>query len=125
MYTGTHDNDTAAGWFAGAPAHEREFFARYRGPGEDSVPWELMRMAWRSVARWAIAPVQDPLELGSDARMNEPGTTAGNWRWRLPADFFERGAHAIGPRLAELNDVYERRGPALAPPATPGSANPA
>ena len=110
VYTGTHDNDTAAGWFAGAPAATRAFFERYRGPSTGSVPWDLVRMAWGSVAALAFTTPQDLLELGPDGRMNLPGRAEGNWTWRLPAGFFDDASlgPAIAPRLRELSSVFGR-----------------
>ncbi|MGH7727086.1 MAG: 4-alpha-glucanotransferase [Candidatus Eiseniibacteriota bacterium] len=105
VYTSTHDNDTAEGWFRTAPRADREFLRRYRGPGSGSVAWDLIRMAWASVAALAIAPAQDLLGLGSAARMNFPGRTRGNWTWRLPPG--APGARVRG-RLRELNATYQR-----------------
>jgi 4-alpha-glucanotransferase len=85
-YTGTHDNNTTRGWFEALPETQKQIFWTYlrRAPGEsrDAAP-ELMRLAWRSRAALAIAPLQDVLDLGAGARMNVPGQAAGNWRWRL------------------------------------------
>ncbi|MDT0631844.1 4-alpha-glucanotransferase [Rubrivirga sp. S365] len=86
VYTGTHDNDTTAGWWAAAPPEVRAHVERYLGPSAESVPRRLVRAAWASVADLAVVPVQDMLGLGSDARMNTPGEAAGNWAWRLTSD---------------------------------------
>ncbi len=110
VYTGTHDNDTAEGWFAGAPSDVKRRFTRYRGPAGASVAWDLMRMAWSSVGAWSIAPAQDLLELGSRARMNRPGMQRGNWAWRMPRDFFRRRAGKLAKRLFEMNETYGRLG---------------
>jgi 4-alpha-glucanotransferase len=85
-YTGTHDNDTTAGWWAEAGADER---ARVRAAlglrsGGADLHWALIRTVLDSPAKWAIVPAQDVLGLGSEARMNTPGLAAGNWGWRLP-----------------------------------------
>ena len=96
-YTGTHDNDTSRGWFdddgsrnAGRSAAqveiERAAFLRAAGGPVDAPSWEMTRLVWRSPARLAIAPMQDLLGLGTESRMNRPGTTEGNWRWRLEPD---------------------------------------
>jgi 4-alpha-glucanotransferase len=86
VYTGTHDNNTTRGWFEALPEKQKETVWTYlrRAPGEsrEAAP-ELMRLAWRSGAALAIAPLQDLLNLGASARMNVPGQAAGNWRWRL------------------------------------------
>jgi 4-alpha-glucanotransferase len=78
-YTGTHDNDTAAGWWDSLPQHVRD----RTGLDPAEPGWSLIRLAWSSRARLALAPLQDVLGLGSEARMNLPGTTRGNWSWRL------------------------------------------
>ncbi|MDX2167795.1 MAG: 4-alpha-glucanotransferase [Deltaproteobacteria bacterium] len=114
VYTGTHDNDTTAGWVAAAPPATRAALCRYLGCAPDADPatltWGLIRLAVGSVADTAIVPAQDVLGLGSDARMNLPGRAAGNWAWRL-------GEAALGAqhaeRLAELTDLYGR---AMDPP---------
>jgi 4-alpha-glucanotransferase len=85
-YTGTHDNNTARGWFEEeASAEERTRLVRYLGGQVDAaeVHWSLIRLAMSSVAELVIVPVQDVLGLGSESRMNVPGSSQGNWRWRL------------------------------------------
>jgi 4-alpha-glucanotransferase len=86
VYTGTHDNNTTRGWFEKDLSREtRKRVFEYVGctvPAQD-VSWELMRVAVRSVARIAIVPMQDVLNLGSGARMNFPARRDGNWRWRM------------------------------------------
>jgi 4-alpha-glucanotransferase len=105
VYTGTHDNDTALGWWAnpaggGAQASpeaveaERAHALAYLGADGHEMNWTLVRAAYASVADTAVAPLQDLLGLGSEARMNTPGTSSGNWKWR----FEER---AVSPALAE------------------------
>jgi 4-alpha-glucanotransferase len=108
VYTGTHDNDTVAGWHAGAPAAERAFLERYRGPSTGSVSWDLVRMSWASVAAIAVTTPQDLLELGPSGRMNFPGREQGNWTWRLPGDFFSEHAPVLAPRLRELGALFSR-----------------
>jgi 4-alpha-glucanotransferase len=82
VYTGTHDNDTTVGWFRqGGP--DRELARHYARCRRDRIAWGLIRVAHESPAALAIVPVQDLLGLPSRARMNRPGTTKGNWRWRL------------------------------------------
>lgn len=83
VYTGTHDNDTTHGWFQTAPEHERDCVRRYLARDGHDIAWDLIRLAWSSVAEIAIAPLQDVLDLGSEARMNFPGKPAGNWTWRV------------------------------------------
>lgn len=81
VYTGTHDNDTTRGWFDDLDGTAQEGVAEYLGQPGETMPWPLIRAAWRSVARLAVVPLQDLLGLGSDQRMNTPGSTKGNWRW--------------------------------------------
>jgi len=105
VYTGTHDNDTAVGWWQErATEAERDFARRYLATDGRDIAWDLIRAAWRSVAQWAVAPVQDVLSLGNEARMNYPGRAEGNWAWRmaspLPDDAWAR--------LAEFNRLYGR-----------------
>jgi 4-alpha-glucanotransferase len=85
VYTGTHDNPTSRGWYEELPPNQRQNLWRYLNlPESDSreVAWDLMRLAWSSVAALAIAPLQDLLNLGAEARMNVPGRAEGNWSWR-------------------------------------------
>ena len=85
-YSGTHDNDTAAGWWASAGARARSAAteaAAALGIREDDPGRLMVRMALASPAGIAIVPAQDLLGLGSEARLNTPGTSRGNWRWRL------------------------------------------
>lgn len=86
VYTGTHDNDTAAGWFASLDRREHDFVCEYMGgeyTPEKELHWDLIRLALSSVAGLAVIPVQDYLGLGSEARINEPSTLGKNWKWRL------------------------------------------
>lgn len=104
-YTGTHDNDTARGWYDTAPEHERKFALKYLNTDADHFVWELMRGVWSSVAVYALAPMQDLLNLGGYARMNFPSRLGGNWEWRMQeADMNE---HLAGG-LRELNELYLR-----------------
>jgi 4-alpha-glucanotransferase len=83
VYTGTHDNDTTRGWYASLPDAQRRAVWSYLGrpPGaEEEIAWELLRVAWSSAAALAMAPIQDVLNLGSEARMNRPSSPQGNWR---------------------------------------------
>lgn len=85
VYTGTHDNDTAAGWWTTATASQRQFAKERLETNAASFAKDLVAAAWASRAALAIAPVQDLLSLGTEARMNTPGTPRGNWTWRLDA----------------------------------------
>jgi 4-alpha-glucanotransferase len=106
-YTGTHDNDTTRGWWATAPEHEKQYFRKYTGRDGSDVAWDLIRLAWYSVADLAIAPLQDVLDLPTEHRMNLPGTGQGNWRWRM-ADGALNGPAL--DRLIEFSEVYARVG---------------
>jgi len=103
-YTGTHDNDTAIGWYHSSPHKIQHRYRVYCGRDGSEPGWDLIRTAWASTAQWAITPAQDVLGLGGDARMNTPGTATGNWRWRA-SDLPLHAAH----RLAELGWVYGRK----------------
>jgi 4-alpha-glucanotransferase len=87
VYSSTHDSDTVAGWWAGASPAERAFASAYLGLAADAAPAEaaraVVRASFTSVATLALAPLQDLLGLGSDHRMNRPGTAEGNWAWRF------------------------------------------
>jgi 4-alpha-glucanotransferase len=89
VYTGTHDNPTTRGWFDGLPDDQRQNLWNYLkqpiGEGGDVSP-ALMNLAWSSVAALSMAPLQDLLNLGSEARMNIPGSVEGNWSWRCTED---------------------------------------
>ncbi|MFT4974528.1 MAG: 4-alpha-glucanotransferase [Myxococcota bacterium] len=92
-YTGTHDNDTALGWYRSAPEKVQHRYRVYCGRDGAEPGWDLIRAAWGSTAEWAIAPLQDVLNLGGEARMNTPGVAKGNWGWRasdLPHHSAER-----------------------------------
>jgi 4-alpha-glucanotransferase len=85
VYTGTHDNSTARGWFESLTSDQRESVRKYligRGVGNGAAAHALMELAWSSVAALAITPLQDLLNLDNEARMNVPGHPEGNWRWR-------------------------------------------
>lgn len=113
-YTGTHDNDTAAGWFHehGSAQRtreqcemERRAALAYLGSSGREIHWEMIRAVFASVANLAVAPMQDVLGLGSAARMNLPGTSSGNWEWRLRDG---QPGPAEQERLRELARVYGR-----------------
>jgi 4-alpha-glucanotransferase len=83
VYTGTHDNDTTAGWLATASDDIRRRFREYAGLEREPGVDDLVRLAYASVAATAIVPMQDVLSLGGEARMNTPAQGHGNWRWRF------------------------------------------
>jgi 4-alpha-glucanotransferase len=109
VYTGTHDNNTVKGWFVEeAGAADRERLSRYVGHAvaADQVHWEMTRLALMSVAETAILPMQDLLGLGSEARMNRPATTDGNWAWRVLPEQIDP---ALGAELAKMTGLYGRQ----------------
>lgn len=104
-YSGTHDNDTTRGWFESAADHERDFARRYLSVDGSVFAWDLIRTVWASAAAFAIAPMQDFLNLGTEARMNFPSKLGGNWEWRMSeADMSDE----LLNRLRELNYLYSR-----------------
>ena len=110
LYVSTHDSDTAAGWYADAPERVQEALgAALRDAGLDddrSEPhWALIRLAFSSVCPTAMLAAQDVLGLGSEARMNVPGTKGASWRWKL-----EEGAltHAHAERLRDVTEAAGR-----------------
>lgn len=82
-YTGTHDNDTTVGWYEKLSEEERHRVRTYLEHPDEGIAWRMMEWILASDARLAVFPAQDILGLGSEARMNTPGTTEGNWRWRM------------------------------------------
>jgi 4-alpha-glucanotransferase len=104
-YTGTHDNDTACGWFDSAPEHERAFALRYLNTDGHDFAWDLIRTVWSSVAVYAITPMQDALRLGTESRMNFPSRLGGNWEWRMSE---EDMSNELAGRIFELNQLYSR-----------------
>jgi 4-alpha-glucanotransferase len=104
VYTGTHDNDTTRGWFEGLPDAPRQRVLKYlnrpEGDSREVAP-ALMETAWSSSAALAMAPLQDLLNLGSEARMNVPGRAAGNWRWRCTEEMLS------APEFEQLLDLTQ------------------
>jgi len=106
VYTGTHDNDTTKGWFHHAlDAEGRERVLAYLGTDGREIHWDLIRYAMASTARVCIFPVQDLLGLGPEAKMNIPGTSSGNWTWRLEDGLLDS---AVEERLKEISTMYRR-----------------
>ncbi len=108
VYTGTHDNNTARGWFEreASPEDKRRLF-RYLGSevAVEEIHWALIRLAMMSVARSVILPMQDVLGLGGEARMNRPSIAHANWEWRLlPGQI----TPLVSARLLELTETFGR-----------------
>jgi 4-alpha-glucanotransferase len=107
VYTGTHDNDTTLGWWQhGASKIEIESVRNYVGYDTDVV-WSLIRLAATSVADICLFPMQDLLELGSEARMNTPAEAANNWGWRCPEGVLSA---ALAEKMAALMELTDRDG---------------
>jgi len=108
IYTGTHDNNTLSGWYTGeAGAAEKQAVKEYLGQGNNrhDVHWAMIRTAMMSVADLCILPMQDLLELGSEARMNTPSKTDGNWGWRVTR---EQLSKELATRMARMTWLYGR-----------------
>jgi len=105
VYTGTHDNDTTRGWYDALSDDAQRYVQEYLGVPSEPMPWALIRCALASVARLAIVPLQDVLMLDSTHRMNTPGTTQGNWRWRFT---WEQVPDGTVERLRRLIELYGR-----------------
>jgi len=115
-YTGTHDNDTATGWWNSKGTDdsvrtpedvvkEHAFAQAYLGFGDEPIHRVLIRAIEASVANTAIIPLQDVLGLGSEARMNLPGTSSGNWKWRCRPGVL---TPQLGAHLREMTSMYDR-----------------
>ncbi|AFY60971.1 4-alpha-glucanotransferase [Synechococcus sp. PCC 6312] len=109
VYTGTHDNNTTVGWFAELGEWEQNRIRDYLGAmTHEGIHWDLIRLAFSSVANQAIIPVQDLLGLGTPARMNFPSKPEGNWAWRLRPEEFQDLQGGLGQRLKYLTQLYGR-----------------
>jgi 4-alpha-glucanotransferase len=105
VYTGTHDNDTTLGWYRRESEAVRDHIRRYLGRDGHDMVWDLIRLAFSSTADTAVIPLQDALKLGSEARMNTPSRSGGNWQWRFTESMITE--EIIG-RLRELSRLYGR-----------------
>ena len=108
VYTGTHDNDTTRGWFKSLGQEDKKYIGEYLGCGEikeEEISWIFIRAALRSVSKLAVIPMQDILDLGSEARLNAPSTFGENWKWRLQKG---QASPNIAEKLARCNWMYER-----------------
>jgi 4-alpha-glucanotransferase len=112
-YTGTHDNDTSRGWYESAPENERDLARRYLARSGGDIAWDMIRAIWSSVSVYALAPLQDFLSLGNQARMNYPGRPSGNWGWRFQSFVLDEGFKA---RIKETNFLYSRLPEHMKPP---------
>ncbi|MFU8818131.1 MAG: 4-alpha-glucanotransferase [Desulfurivibrio sp.] len=108
VYTGTHDNDTAVGWYfsdRSTPAAKERLLRYARSQEGSPIHWDFIRVALASVADLVIIPLQDILGFGSDCRMNIPGTARGNWRWRVAPRFL---ILEVMTRLRDETEFYNR-----------------
>jgi len=115
-YTGTHDNDTTVGWWRSKGSgdstrsdedirRERDFAMRYLNTDGSEIHWTFIRALEASVADTVLIPMQDVLGLGTEARMNQPATLGGNWRWRYGPGSLRVD---LAQRLREMTELYER-----------------
>src|SRR5882724_121686 len=114
LYTGTHDNDTTLGWWnSGTSEDERRAIRAYVGNSDDGIHWAFIRLAQTSVASLAVVPLQDVLGLSSEARLNTPSVSEGNFRW-----CYQQGSltSALAEKLAALAAVTDRLPPHVLPP---------
>lgn len=114
VYTGTHDNDTLAGWYASLNERDRAFAREYTGclyTPDEEIHWEFIRLALASVARLAVIPVQDYLGADTAARTNEPSTLGKNWRWRMGGNDLDE---AMVQRCRRMAKIYGRLGDPIA-----------
>jgi 4-alpha-glucanotransferase len=105
VYTGTHDNDTTIGWYNSRGSEEQHTVRDYLATDGHTINLDLIRLAFSSVANFAIVPLQDVLGLGSEARMNTPGQATGNWTWRYQSEMLMDWQ---GDWLAHLARIYNR-----------------
>lgn len=106
-YTGTHDNETIAGWVKSSDKKTVDYCKKYLNvKDEKDIPWGLIRLCWASVCQTAVTQMQDLLELDSKARMNTPSTVGENWRWRMAS--LDLLSDELADRMGELTEVYGR-----------------
>jgi 4-alpha-glucanotransferase len=105
VYTGTHDNDTTLGWYLALDSETQRRVDFYLRLSPGAMPEALVRAALGSVGRLAVVPLQDVLALGSEARLNTPGTNVGNWTWQVPKDAL---TVELSARFGLLNRAYGR-----------------
>jgi 4-alpha-glucanotransferase len=114
IYTGTHDNDTTLGWWNSISEQERQAIKALVGCCSDGVNWGLIRLAQSSVASLSVAPLQDVLGLGSEARINTPSTHTGNYHWRYQSGSLKA---ELAEKLARLAEVTDRLPQAMPQPS--------
>ena len=107
-YTGTHDNNTACGWYSSASEKEKDQFRRYFRASGECANWDMIHGVMMSVAQMAVFPMQDIVGLGSECRTNTPGAAFGNWQWRLLGEQLENVSRVNAPYLKSLADLSGR-----------------
>lgn len=107
-YPGTHDNDTAWGWYRSTSRESRDQFRRYFRVSGDSIPWDMIRGVYQSVSRLVLLPMQYLINKGPEVRMNLPGKVEGNWKWRYTTSELERLFVDSAHYLQELAALYYR-----------------
>ncbi|MEA3490754.1 MAG: 4-alpha-glucanotransferase [Campylobacterota bacterium] len=105
VYTGTHDNNTTIGWWSEQPEEVDDFLRCYLNTDAKLINMDMIRAALRTTCHMAIFPMQDLLGLGSDSKMNMPGTTYGNWQWRMLPDAINS---SIEKNLLRMTKLYGR-----------------
>lgn len=108
VYTGSHDNDTTLGWWNSIQndgTDTKEFFLAYTGSDGKDICKDLIRVAFSSVADFVIIPLQDYLRLGSEARMNFPGRSEGNWSWRFK---WSQISNELKEEIKYFVEIFER-----------------
>ena len=105
VYTATHDNDTTVGWWSRQSDDIKDFTRRYLSTDAMTIHRDFIRAALSSVCKLAIFPMQDLLGLGSEACMNRPGTTSGNWKWRFTKEML---TETLKEDLLEMTRLYGR-----------------
>ena len=106
-YTGTHDNDTTCGWYEHTSEQNQDKVRRYMNTDASSVSWDFIRTCLGTIAKYAIFPVQDLLKLGSEHRMNTPGTATGNWEFRYRSGLLDEG---MAKGLKQMTELFGRWG---------------
>ena len=99
-YTATHDNETTKGWYLNKDDNKKSIIRDYLATSGENIVWDMIQKLWSSKAAVVIVPMQDMLDLGNEARMNIPGTTDGNWEWRMGQDAL---TEELKSKIIELN----------------------
>jgi len=104
-FTGTHDNATARGWYLEASEKEQKYCRLYLNSSRKNIAWDMIRVLWASCANMVLAPMQDLLSLGNEARLNFPGKMGGNWNWRMKPDCLN---DSLADKIKALNYLFGR-----------------